>query len=141
MMAEWDVFPDAEQVAVVILNAASFTPYTVECGTELQSGTTYPAIVATRVGGVPRERHRLDRPNVQLDVWADTKAAAHDVAQMARTHLHSAEGKVWGIGSGPVVPIAVVTGVEDSLGLSWQFDTISNKPRYVLGVYLTMHKP
>lgn len=140
MSEAFNIFPDAEQLAIEILYASvsdaggpfeSYLP--VDVGTELPSEPTYPAIVVSRVGGVPTERHRLDHANIQFDVWADTKPAAHDVAQIARAVLHRAEGKIFS------TPSCVLTGVEDAFGLAWQFDTVSNQPRYTFAVYLTLH--
>lgn len=139
-MSDFDIFPDSERLATDILVAADFSPFTVDVGTELPAEPVYPSIVISRVGGFPTQRRRLDHPNIQLDVWAETKAAAHDVAQIARVRLHQAEGKVWRDDT-THLPYAVLTGVEDALGLAWQFDTINNTPRYVLAVYFTVHVP
>lgn len=148
MSEEWNVFPDSERLATDILVAAvSGGDYDslslvndLDVGVVLPPNPTYPAIVVARIGGIPRERHRLDHPNLQFDVWGNTKAEAHDVAQVSRRALHAAEGQVWRDETTHVA-YAVLTGVEDALGLSWQFDTVSNQPRYTFAVYFTVHVP
>jgi len=137
-MTDFQLFPDAEYLAIRILKldtAGSFGSYTPRIGSKLPSDPDWDEGVVTvqRLGGVPTNRRGLDHPNMQIDVWHENKADAHDIAQRARRALFQGEGKVY------TTPRAVLTGVEDSLGLAWRFDSINLKPRYLFGVYLSVH--
>ncbi len=135
-MPTYDPFPDAEHLAVQILRTStewgSFSP---SIGTKLPNEPVWTSGVITvhRAGGVPAERHRLDRANVQVDVWHETKQSAHDIAQLARAIIHRAEGSKF------ATPACALTGVDDAIGLSWLFDDLNMKPRYLFGVYLAAH--
>jgi hypothetical protein len=124
-------------LAVQILRTStewgSFSP---SIGTKLPNDPVWSSGVITvqRVGGVPVERHRLDRANIQIDVWHDSKSSAHDIAQLARAILHRGEGSVYSL------PSCYLTAVDDSLGLHSLPDPINLKQRYVCGVYLTLHQ-
>lgn len=140
MAVDYAIFPAVEKLAVNILKAARdtdniFSPLTPHIGTKIPSSPDWSNGVVTvgRVGGVPTERHWLDHPNVQFDVWADEKADAHDIAQRVRVSLLRAEGTKY------TNPVCFVTGTEDGIGISWAFDTFNLKPRYTGSVYLTLH--
>jgi len=137
-MTDFRVFPDSEYLAIQILKAdvsGAFGSYTPRIDTKLPADPdwTKGVVQVQRVGGVPKQRRALDHANMQIDVWHETKKDAHNIAQLARVILHRAEGKVY------TTPVAVLTGVEDSLGLAWRFDTLNLKPRYMFGVYLSVH--
>lgn len=139
-MTDFAVLPDSEYLAVKILKAEIgagklFGTPGPRIGTRLPAEPDFSkgVIQVQRIGGIPTQRRWLDHANIQIDVWHDMKADAHDMAQLARVILHKGEGKQY------ATPAAVLTGVEDALGLAWQFDSLNLKPRYTLGVYLTVH--
>lgn len=43
-----------------------------------------PFVVARRIGGAPADNRFADRATVQVDVWAETRKAASDVASAIR---------------------------------------------------------
>lgn len=121
-------FPDAEAVVISVLRTAEFPAVSA-----LPSNPAYPLVVVKRIGGVPAEKHHTDNPSLQIEVWGTDKAQVHDLAQATRAAIHDAEGTSLELFS------AYITGVEDTLGLSWLPDPVSQRARYVFGVglYLT----
>lgn len=140
-MADYDIFPDAEYLAIRILKDAvtadAFDPFTPRIDTKLPTSPVWDQglILVSRIGGFSVERHRLDKPNLQVDVWADTKKTTQDLMQRARVELHRGEGKSY------VTPPSVLTAVDDSLGPQYTFDSLNLQHRYVFGVYFTVHAP
>lgn len=137
-MTTFETFPDAEQLAVEILLASSFGAFTPWIGTELPDDfgeMTGPdlVIVIHRFGGVPVERHRIDSPRLQFDVFGTTKANAFDVATAARVNMMSAEGQVYS------TPPCFLSGVADDMGLTWLPDPKDLRPRYIFALQLTVH--
>lgn len=126
-----DLMPDAEAAIGTILRDAGIRSYS-----SIPNKPTYPLVKVARVGGTPITRMRLDAAEIQLDVYADTKSAARALAARARQLIWAAEGTTVSISSGN----AWVSGVEDSLGLSWLPDP-SNVPinRYVFSVRVFLH--
>lgn len=122
-------FPDAEAVAITVLKNS----YPVM--SSLPKDPSYPCVVIRRIGGVPANKHHLDFANLQFDVWGNDKAQAHDLAQGVRAAIHAAEGTLL---TSPIA--AYISGVEDTLGLSWLADPVSNQARYVfaVGLYITV---
>lgn len=120
--------PDAEAVVIGILRAAD-----VPVASALPANPVYPLVIVKRIGGVPAEKHHTDNPSLQVEAWGTDKAEAHDLAQASRAAIHEAEGQSFNDLS------AFITGVEDTLGLSWSPDPVSNRARYLFGVgmYLT----
>lgn len=123
------VFPDAEAVVVNILKAASYP-----VASAIPAHPTYPLVIVKRVGGLPVEKHHADNPNIQIEVWGTDKAEAHDLAQATRATIHDAEGTLVSELS------AYIAGVEDTLGMSWSPDPVSQRARFVyaVGLYLTV---
>jgi hypothetical protein len=123
-------FPDAEHVATRWLNSSTIG---APASTDLLGWhAPEPRIVITRVGGTPTLAIRIDRPRLDVDVYAPTKADAHDLAQAARVRLHELPtGDHRDLG-------AVVCNVVDELGLQWLPDPDTNTPRYVLTLAVTV---
>lgn len=121
-------FPDAEAVVIGILREAEFP-----AASAIPAHPTYPLVIVKRIGGLPAEKHHTDNPNLQVEAWGTDKAEAHDLAQATRAAIHEAEGQTFNDLA------AFITGVEDTLGLSWSPDPVSSRARYVFGVgmYLT----
>ena len=133
-----DTFPDAEAFVTWALRDAAITDLDgVHTSMPKQPAATV-AIVG-RIGGIPVERHRLDSPSIQVDVYAPTQSVAHDVAAECRAALMRLEGGAFGIGMDDCPVPIVVTLVEDSLGLSFIPDPTTSKDRYIFGVRLVTH--
>lgn len=94
---------------------------------------TYPLAVVQRVGGNPEPRW-LDKADLQVDVWAATRAEARDSAANAFASLMTMEGA---IDTGTVQ--GVVTGVLPGSGLRWLPDEDTEQPRYTFSVLVTAH--
>jgi hypothetical protein len=133
-MATFDTFPDAEALASKVLRDASITGLSTRVYSSIPNDPTWPLVTVKRIGGVPVERHRLDHPRIQIDVWGTSKSEALDIAQAARAALHAMEGQSY---SSPVT--GTVTAVRDDLGLTWSPDPVTNRDRYIFGVSLTTH--
>jgi hypothetical protein len=129
-----DVFPDLEAVARKKLADANITNLSTRVYSSVPGNPTYSLATVRRIGGIPVEKHRLDRANIQVDVWGTSKSVAQDIAQAARAALHDLEGtKV----TDPVT--AFVSSVQDSLGLTWLPDPQTGKDRYTFAVYMVAH--
>lgn len=102
---------------------------------EHPASATYPYVLVTRVGGTKADRRRpLDRAVVQIDVWAETKADAHDVAATAWARLQDMSGTVaYGGVSG------VVAGVRDVVGLTSIREPDSDLRRYMFQAAVLAH--
>lgn len=123
------VFPDAEQVTVVLLRAA--------LGTGPLVGTEWPAhledvllagvVAVSRGGGAWVQKWVTEDVTLDIDVMAASKKQAHDLAQLVRAHLHAAEGTV--------VTGARIYGVSDTSLIWLPFSPSAETdpiPRYVL---------
>ena len=134
-MPLFDVFPDAEAACSIILRNADIAGDRVY--SSIPASPTFPLIVVERIGGIPAVRQRLDRARVQLSVWGNTKSEARLLAMQARAVLFAAEGTTVTISTGN----AVITGVDDDLGLFWQPDSATDRDRYIFGVEIFLHAP
>lgn len=132
----FDPFPDAEAVAASIIRDASISDLN-GVYSSLPKAPNYPVIVIKRIGGIPAERHRLDRARLQVEVWGTSKSVTRDIAAMARAVLHDAEGSEYALGEDETD--AFVAGVEDDLGLTWQPDQATGRDRYLFGVAMYVH--
>lgn len=122
------VKPDAEWLACEVLRDALHA--------RIHVGVTYPgqtpAIVISRVGGVADTHGLIDRPRIDVDVYAATKEEAHDLAQAARAVVFAASGSSR---SG-----AVIGGVQEFLGLTFVPDAdTEGTPRYTFTYEWTVH--
>ncbi len=133
-MSVVDVFPDAEALAGAALRAE------LDCGvySSIPRTPTFPLVTLSRIGGIPAERHRLDFANLQIDVWGTSKTEARDIAAEARAALYGMEGQSYALNDG-WPDDAVVTGVADTLGLTWLPDPETARDRYLFGVGLYLH--
>lgn len=124
-------FPDSEYIAVRWLNASPLID--APARTDLVGWTAgQQRLVIARLGGVPSLPYRIDNPRLDIGAWAETKAAAHDLAQLARSVLHDLpNGDHTDLG-------AVVAHVRDEVGLQWLPDPDTNTPRYIFVLSLTV---
>lgn len=129
-----DVFPDSEALAGAVLRDL------LDCGvySSVPRTPSYPLVTISRVGGIPVEYHRLDFASLQIDVWGTSKTEARDIAAEARAALFGMEGQSYSMAD-DWPDDAVVTGVSDTLGLTWLPDPETNRDRYVFGVGLYLH--
>lgn len=129
-MSGYDVFPDSEAIVGTWLRDGGLA-VGQRVYSSIPKTPTFPLITLRRIGGLPAEKHRLDRPMIQVDVWGTSKSEAQDIAQEARTRLHELEGQS--------VTGAVVAGVADTLGMSFIPDPPTARDRYIFGVSLVVH--
>lgn len=124
-------FPDTEAMASKAMIAAGV------CGgrvySSIPNNPTFPLVILTRVGGLPSVERRLDSASLQIDVYGNNKSEARAAADSARLALHSSEGTTWTAEGG------FISGVEDSLGLSFQPDPEIKRDRYIFGVIVHSH--
>jgi hypothetical protein len=120
------VFPDAE--ALVVGYLADRLGATVHVGTELPENITevvkgLDGVVAVALlDTADALDFVLQDPAVEIGVLAASKAAAHDLAQVARAHMKAMPGQHAG----------VVVYRTTSAGFSWEPDEVTNLPQYVL---------
>jgi hypothetical protein len=88
------VFPDAELVAVTVLRAAlaAGTIVGTEWPEDLPAKLKTGVVSLTRGGGAVVQRNVIEDVTLDIDVLAASKGEAHDLAQLARAHLHASEG-------------------------------------------------
>ena len=127
----FSVMPDIEAVALKKLNDAGVC--SGRCYPSIPASPTYPLAVVERIGGIPPVRQRLDNGNVQVRVYGNSKAEARDAAELARRKLMDLENTT------DATNAAWVSGVADTLGLSWQPDPVSKRDCYVFGVAIFAH--
>ncbi len=136
-MGRYSPMPDAEAVVISALRNESVCDGRVY--SKIPASPSWPLATVQRLGGTPRERHRVDAPRIQVDVWADMandgndKADAHDEADSARLAIHELEGTT------DSTLNAAVTAVDDELGLTWLPDSQTGRGRYTFTVVLTTH--
>lgn len=133
-----EVAVDIEATIVDFLKAQTelTTLVSTRVHTDLPAAPTYPLVRVGRIGGIGRYPAHIDRPRVQCEAFADTKASAHDVAATARALLLTRFAGVHGS--------AVVTDVSEDGGLIWLPDPagtpgIPARPRYLFAVAVTVH--
>lgn len=139
MTASVDVFPDATLVTRAWLLTQSDLAALVGTRIWTKSPKTpvFPYLTLQRIGGVPPVPARIDGVHLQVAAWGaeSEDEAASLVARTARAALHRMRNYRHAT--------AVVTGVADTLGLSWQPDTVRTPPtpRFIFGVVVYAHIP
>lgn len=126
-MSETVTFPNATAVVRSILEDALADAHVYS---SLPKAPTFPTVVVQRIGGLAREKHALDQPNLQVSVWGRSDTEAHDVAQAARQALIAVEGTE--------VADAFITDVSESFGLTQLLDPVTGRDRYIFGVSVTL---
>lgn len=125
-MAEVIVFPDAVAAVAELLRTAIPGTHTAavipkDRKTPENLGGRTEFVTLTRTGGVSSDKV-VDNTQITVDSYAGTGAAAHDLAQLVRAHLHAAEGTT--------VSGTQIYGVSEFGGPSWIPDSLSGHPRY-----------
>lgn len=101
------VLPDAELLTVLWLQQVDeIVELAAGVFTEIPAEPTLPLVRVLRIGGGSAFRQWFDVPRIQVDVWADDKQAAHDLARVVQAALHDMIG---------VHDDAVVTAVDDGV--------------------------
>lgn len=95
-------FPDATLTAITVIDAATAVP--VRGNVPNPRPTSF--VTVRRTGG-PRQNLVMDEATLAVECWAATDQAAHDLAQVARTALHAAQGtRTGGVTIGRVVEVS-----------------------------------
>lgn len=115
------VFPDA--VAAVTSRLAAVVG--VETTSRVPNPRPAEFILVRRVGG-PRRDLVTDEATLTIEAWAQSEEAAHDLAQLARAHVHAMAGSTHGD--------VVIYKVGEFAGPAWMPDPDSTQPRYTLTV-------
>ncbi|MFF9043349.1 hypothetical protein [Streptomyces parvulus] len=121
--------PDVEQVTVGIL-AAALDPG-VAVGTEWPEhlAKSLPAIAVSLGGGGSRQAAVTADRTLDIDVLAERKAEARDLASLVSATLIAAQGTLQ--------PGAQIYGVQE-VSLVWLPDPVTDLPRYVLVMSLVV---
>lgn len=121
-----DALPDAELVVVTYLRQHTATAALVgtRVYTELPGDATWPLAKIVRIGGPPVARGTLDVATIQCEAYADTKAAARQLAATIQAAFADAAGFT---DSG-----AYITNAEPLSGLQWLPDPdLADRARYL----------
>lgn len=98
--------------------------------TEIPARPTYPLVTVKRIGGIPPVKGKLDQARLQIDIWAEKKYTAREVASVVQAALYDLEDEL--------VLNQRVSSVSDDLGLTWLPDPESGQPRYLFGVLVSV---
>lgn len=100
---------------------------------DIPNPKTYPLVRLARLGGVPwmQAPVEIDNAFVQLDVWADTKGAAFELASIIRAAIAERFNGVQAYGEGVLTGRVVTVDLGSLMYLpDTTFDP--SKPRYLL---------
>lgn len=136
--ADYLVMPDLEAISSWALRQANISGLGTRVYSSIPRTPTYPLVVVKRSGGIPAVAEALDAPRIQFEVWGGapgdsdpvpTKGTIEDIAQLARVTLLRMQGQSF------TTPVrAYVTGVTDSMGISWSPDPTTNRDRYIFAM-------
>ena len=135
-MTIFDTFPDVEAAVGWYLRNAGVASGRVY--SSIPSSPTFPLVTYERIGGVPAERHRLDRARIQFMIWGNSKSEARDLTELVRVTVNDMEGRTLTVAGGAPVD-AVITGVELDLGVTWSPDPPTDRDRYLFGMAIYIH--
>lgn len=131
-MSDYDIFPDAE----ALISSVIRTGLDVGVFSSMPNTPEWPLILVQRIGGTPAVKQRLDAPELQFDVYADTKSEARLLALQARRQVLLTQGTTISHNSAS----GFVTQVDDSTGLQWAPDPANPpKNRYIFGMRVYIH--
>ena len=138
-MATIERIPNTEAAVNVVLDQAGIKAYS----SSPKKAAVYPHAVSMRLGGAPGERHALDAPRIQIEIWGDNTTKKADVLELARDAYHAmleAEGSIVELSDGERV---MLSAVMPEIGLQWLPDPPTARPRYVMSlrVYARMLTP
>jgi hypothetical protein len=126
------MLPDTEALAIRYLAdhpaVSAFGPRV-----HWQFDETLPQVSIRRVGGsAPWPPDSLDRANLDVDVWAETKQEARDLAETVRQAMFSAAGQV-------IDGVTICAAEEFSGPLFLPDDTPQGTPRYTFTISWLVH--
>lgn len=102
----------------------------VEIHTAFGPGQTWPAVRIIRIGGTRPWPPHIDRARIQVEGWAETKAAALNATETTLSAL---------LDMGGVYDQGVVSGVDVGLAPAWSPDPDTDLARYTADVLVTVH--
>lgn len=123
--------PNVEAAVNAVLAAAGLRAYS----SSPKRSPVFPHVVTMRLGGTPAERHALDAPRIQVEVWGDrdtSKSAVLDYATAAWLALQEAEGTTVEL-AGDEDPV-FIAAVNPEIGLQWLPDPPTGRPRYIFSL-------
>jgi hypothetical protein len=95
----------------------------------------WPLVRLTRIGGAVDSQHAwIDRPNVQIEAWADTRAGAFDLCQALVDAL------IVRLPGTRIADLTTVTHTRMAGGVVWSPDPADDRPRYLFDVEATCHR-
>lgn len=124
--------PNVEAAVNTVLHDAELRAYS-----SIPNRATFPLIVSMRLGGTPAEKHALDAPRIQIEVWGGgkgdpggetDKSAVLNYGRDAWKALLEAEGDTVELSDGERVAL---NAVNPEIGLQWLPDPSTGRPRYV----------
>lgn len=124
-MSAVSVFPDAE----LLISGHLDEVLDATVGTKVPNPRPSPLVVVRRVGG-PRLNPVADDALLTIESWAADPSDAHDLAQLARAHVHALRGQV--------VAGAAVYRTADAAGPQSLPDPLSDEPRYSFTVSVAL---
>lgn len=123
------LFPDAELLLIGLIRAMDLT-WRVVTDLPANMESVLPVIQVTRIGGSTRYAALLDRPRMDIDIYAATRLAAANAGRKIQSKMPTIRGITASGG--------VITDVTEELGVSWRPDRNENIRRmgmtFVLGV-------
>ncbi len=114
------LFPDAELLLIGLIRAMDAT-WRVVTDLPANMEAVLPVIQVTRIGGSTRYAALLDRPRMDIDVYASTRLAAATAARKIQSKMPTVRGITASGG--------VMTEVAEELGVSWRPDRNENVRR------------
>lgn len=128
-----DRLPDAERLVTTYLrNVPAISAYVgSRVTTELPSAPVYPAVTVARVGGVPSLAGYLDEATLDIACWGTTKVQAEELARTVEAAMLIIVG---------TYALGVVTDSRQmGIGLRWDVDEATDRPRYLMTWSLYVH--
>lgn len=146
------VLPSATQIVTAYLSthselAALFAdnPSTGDTITGRVVGHPYdrivwPFITVRRIGGPTNTHHWLDHPLMEIAAWSEDRSGVSGEVE-AEALCRTAVAALWDMPQVDDDGLGVVTDVADQTGPRPIPDPVTDKPRWIAEVLLTLHPP
>jgi hypothetical protein len=95
---------------------------------------SFPLVVTFRAGGRPAEKHSIDAPRIQVEVWGETSTSKSELLNYARDawrELLELEGETVELSDDEAV---FISSVDPEIGFQWLPDPPTGRPRYIASV-------
>lgn len=95
MPDQTDLFPDLKKVGIDVLLTAGVNGTKVASSLPSSAGSgswSWPVVVIRRLGGLPLNPRRIDRANLQIEVWGASQKECFDIWNLSRKALFDAVG-------------------------------------------------